>query len=203
MEWLNEFSKIGKPYVILISGKAGVGKSVVANLFVEELAKLDNIRYNIIPFAQKIKESAEVYYGWNGRKDVKGRALLQDLGKVGREYWPNLWAAHVVKAIATYLPVYDFVFIDDWRFLDEFDYLSSVTDYYIKTIRVHAPGRESLRGTPEAEDVSENSLPYEVHSDIYDYVLYNDCGTTIKDLQERVHVTLHKIVESQVNQLMK
>ena len=46
----------------------------------------------IISLAAPIKELAEEYFSWDGKKDKKGRRLLQVLGtEAGREYNENLW----------------------------------------------------------------------------------------------------------------
>jgi hypothetical protein len=76
---------------ILITGLAEAGKTEIANFV---------IGYHptamIIPMAGKLKEIAR-RMGWDGKKDERGRRLLQHLGtEVGRVYDEDMWVNFVI-----------------------------------------------------------------------------------------------------------
>ena len=62
-----------------------VGKTTAADWLV---ARHGFVKYAL---ADPIKEIARTGFGWDGRKDARGRRLLQEIGTVGRHYDPDLW----------------------------------------------------------------------------------------------------------------
>jgi Cdc6-like AAA superfamily ATPase len=158
-----------RPFVVLISGKAGVGKTTLANTLTKVVQQHEDTNKSIImkqPIAWGVKQTA-LNMGWDGEKDAKGRRLLQGVGKIGREYNPDVWVDITVKAVQDtqyhYSPLegvrLSYVWIDDWRFKNEIAVFEKL-DYMFRiyTVRVIAPQREILRGTPEALDISEIDL---------------------------------------------
>jgi len=148
--------------VILLSGKAGVGKTTIANFM--ELYLRENLGYNgvfKVSFADNVKRTAIKCFGWDGRKDSKGRKLLQNIGNTGREYNDYLWVADALMGVyADSVVPPNFIIVDDWRFPNEAEYFEIVRDIYkVIKIRVYAPERETLVDSPEYYDISETSLP--------------------------------------------
>lgn len=162
---------IGKPVMIIISGRAGVGKTTMAQFMVEHL-KSNNNSAAIFSFAAGVKSIAR-FMGWNGDKDERGRKLLQEIGVVGRRYNKDIWAKLMVDSIFSMGIIPDYIIVDDWRFQNEFKYLKKGDLFYIFKIRVEAPDREILKGTPLYNDISERSLPEGVNS-LYDFVVFNN-----------------------------
>lgn len=164
-----------KPTLILISGRMEAGKSVLANgvelFYRKELQSFILVR--IEHFASKLKEVAE-RLGWDGEKDERGRKLLQNLGRVGREYDRDIYCRNVHERIMGSLFLPQIVLVDDWRFPNEFDFLHSTDAYDIIRIRII---RHPMKYN---EDISENSLPeYDrdetgIPNNMYDLVLLND-----------------------------
>jgi len=109
-------------YKIGICGKAGSGKSTFARLLCNNLKN-----YAIVSFAEPIKTIA-YSMGWNGKKDEKGRRLLQLLGTecgrkcIGEDVWVKKWQekAHDIGA--------KFTIADDCRFDNE----AEICDFVIK-----------------------------------------------------------------------
>lgn len=118
--------------IILISGKAGHGKTTFANFLEEELSlKGDALR---IAFGDLLKDVCRRYFDWNGEKDEKGRALLQYVGtELVRERDEDFWTDYVMRFAAVMRP--DYVIIDDWRFVEEVERFSQFYND-ITTIRV-------------------------------------------------------------------
>lgn len=145
-----------RPTIILISGKAGVGKTTAANELKEYL---DSKRFGIFvvkdSFARGVKEVAKKDYGWNGVKDSKGRKLLQDVGKGGREKSKDYWVSYMLNTQNSIFPI-NVLIVDDWRFPDEAEIL--MKNYKVIRIHINSPERETLKDTPLYNDESETAL---------------------------------------------
>lgn len=150
---------LSKPVVILISGKAGVGKDTSADYVSAQLMTDYGYTCTRASFATSVKAIARERFGWNDIKGAKGRKLLQDIGRIGREYDIDIWARKLVNNYYDISPT-DFVVVSDWRFPNEKDYLENLQSFQVVTIRIEAPDREVLVGTSEYLDVSEFSLPH-------------------------------------------
>lgn len=149
-----------KTLCVLFSGRAGVGKTTSALHLGNYLMNEFKLSGGIVSIAHEVKQLAKVGYGWDGIKDSKGRKLLQDVGRVGREYNEDIWISKALKKIETvseFPP--DFFIFDDWRFLNEKIAIEKTYMYHIITIRIEAPTREILAGTSSYNDISEVSLP--------------------------------------------
>ena len=161
-----------KTITIIISGRAGVGKTTLANMLAEYITtRYTGLTVKKSSIAHRVKACAR-FMGWDGEKDLNGRKLLQGLGQVGRDYDINCWIRTEIEGIEN-LPKYpyDVLIIDDWRFMNELDYLDTQPLYDVFTVRVDSPERESLKNTPEYSDESETSL--NLGSLRYGYTLFN------------------------------
>jgi len=140
--------------VILISGKAGVGKTTTA-LLLQKLYK----DVHLLSFAHFVKEVALNSFGWDGVKDEKGRRLLQVIGtEAGREYNKDLWVSKLIAKLKS--PEFDnaWVVIDDWRFNNEFVKVEEVFGPKTYAVRIYAPNREILKGTEAYNHISETEI---------------------------------------------
>lgn len=107
--------------VITLSGKAESGKDYSAK-FIKEFWEQKGRKVLIIHYADYLKYVCKQYFGWNGEKDIEGRALLQHVGTdVAREKLPNIWVDVVVNFIKAFGEEYDFVLIPDCRFPNEIE----------------------------------------------------------------------------------
>lgn len=157
----------------LISGHAGTGKNTVADL----IAKY--CRSSNFSFADKVKSTATFSFGWDGKKDDRGRELLQTIGALGRKYHVDTWVRQTHRKIQDDLSHVCtdpniVITISDWRYPTEFEYLNNTKVYDIVKVRVEAPQLELLKGTEMYNHESEISLPsgYEF-PEYYNYVLSN------------------------------
>lgn len=163
-----------KQTIFLVSGKAGVGKTTFS-IACDGIAKHMGFSSNVLSFAGELKRTARDL-GWDGKKDERGRKFLQELGKVVRNYDVDTWARILLyKMIPENL---DFVFIDDWRFENEYLYfrrgfegLWETTN--LVTVKIVAPNREILKGTKAALDESEIGLD-KFDESLYNYVINNE-----------------------------
>lgn len=119
--------------IILISGKAGHGKTTFANFLEEELSQKGEGVLRIA-FGDLLKDVCRRYFDWDGEKDEKGRALLQYVGtELVRARDEDFWTDYVLRFCSVMRP--DVVIIDDWRFVEEIERTLRFFDD-ITTIRV-------------------------------------------------------------------
>ena len=160
--------------VILISGKAEAGKTTTANIiktFLEECGK----KVACIPYGQYVKDTAKLIWNWDGKKDKKGRELLQWWGTdIVRAQDPNFWVDSVVRLAKVIDKYVDYLIVDDCRFINEIEAwraikyvaLDSATDTLanrqrfsdIITIRVERPGHENALTPEQRRHPSETEL---------------------------------------------
>ena len=158
--------------ILMISGKSGSGKDAVSFILKEKLA---DKKILVIHFADLVKYYAFQYYNWNGEKNEEGRALLQKIGTtIMRGFDKDYWARIVAEFLAAVSDSYDYALIPDWRFINEYEVVSSYNENII-TIRVN---RYDDKGnlyvnpalTPEqASHISENELD----NFCFDYIIEN------------------------------
>lgn len=110
-----------KQHIGLI-GFAGAGKDTAA------LALMDR-GWKRIAFADALKGRA-IYLGWDGRKDDRGRRLLQDVGMAMRAYDPNHWIAHARAAMRGRACVFT-----DVRFQNEADFIRGEGGIIVRVVR--------------------------------------------------------------------
>jgi hypothetical protein len=103
------------PLRIAIGGRMQVGKTTAADRLV---ARHGFTKYAL---AAPIKEIARSGFGWDGRKDARGRRLLQEIGTVGRHYDRDIWLDRFAAALAANDPPR--AVVDDLRLGREVEYL--------------------------------------------------------------------------------
>lgn len=146
----------GQPTVILISGKAGSGKSTVADYFMERLKELKGVFAYRSLFAFSVKKAAETFFGWDRVKDTKGRKLLQDIGRIGREYDKDVWVKKMLLNVyntSLGIPP-NVIVIDDWRFPNEAEFLQK-EGFRVWKVRVIS---RRVEENIDKNDISETSL---------------------------------------------
>lgn len=125
-------------------GLAGSGKDTAAKA-------LYRIGYIRAAFADQVKWLAR-QFGWNGNKDERGRALLQDLGMAARKYDPYFWIAYVDQ----WQGHMQSVVYTDVRFQNEADYVRSNGGIIVRIVRpgIIAENHESeLKQSEIAADI--------------------------------------------------
>jgi hypothetical protein len=151
--------------VVLIGGKGRVGKSTSANYLFEALNKYHLLLIGKSGLADPIKINAVEFYHWDGKKDEKGRKLLQEIGDAGRNYNEDIFCELLEDRELSNIFPNNFVLIDDWRYPNEAEYFKNKYLYEVTTIRIER--NSELPGTT-GQHRSENSLPIsEVENLVY------------------------------------
>lgn len=123
--------------VIELCGKAGVGKDT----FGLELKKqLEHKGYRCvhIAFGDRLKDICTRYFGWNGKKDEKGRHLLQEIGTdIFRQFNDDYWISEVRNflQVCNSADLFDYAIITDARFPNEVTGLQG-NDFSVNTFRI-------------------------------------------------------------------
>ena len=122
--------------IILISGKAQHGKDTFANLLMKNFEKADK-SCRIIHFGDAVKYVAKNFFGWNGKKDEVGRAILQKVGTdIVRKRDEHFWTDFVARLIPSFES--DYILIPDWRFDEEYSHLLNYfNEEEIITVRIN------------------------------------------------------------------
>ena len=106
---------------LLISGKSGSGKDMLAKFIQDELVAAGK-RTIITHYGDPVKYFAKEYFGWDGVKDENGRHLLQYLGTdLVRSVLPNYWTGVIIGFLDAMEPhnQFDVAIIADVRFPNE------------------------------------------------------------------------------------
>lgn len=147
--------------ILMISGKAGSGKTFLAGHIKRTYENLYGWRVAILGFGDPLKMVARALYKWDGEKGENGRHLLQQLGT--NIVHPNnhlCWTNCIIEIICGLSSEFDLFIIPDTRFEHEIDHVKDVfngSNFDVITIRVI--GKTDLSGT-QAKHPSETDLDY-------------------------------------------
>lgn len=178
---------------IIISGKSGSGKDMIAEFMRVELEKHGK-KALIIHYADAVKWVCTKYFNWDGKKDEIGRTLLQMVGtdiirdKVDSNFWTYI-VVTLIKAFVEETNNFDVALIPDARFPNEVEIsLDQLKDAV--SVRIE---RKNEDGTPWINPVlteDQRNHPSETSLDIYafDYIVHNDEG--LDTLQESARTLL-------------
>lgn len=165
--------------IITISAKAGGGKDFCANLIKQKLeSKGDKVL--ITHYADLLKYICKTFFGWDGKKNMEGRTLLQYVGTdVIRQKNPNYWINFLIGIFNLFPDEWDYVVIPDTRFPNENDLMKEYFD--VITIRVTRPNFDNGLTKEQKNHESEIALDdYE-----FDYRIINNSDASIHDEIDR------------------
>lgn len=186
--------------LIFVIGKVGSGKDTLVNLFKSEYG------FESFFYADNLK-SVLLYAGWDDKKNLRGRKLLQDVGYAFRKYDENFWVDWLFEDIDMHIQSFEMVnwdnngslpnneariIIGDVRHPNE---ITRMKDLFTKkygwnksvTIKIKGPNRD-LDREMDQETLSDIS---EISMDNYmsDYIIHNDkdieyLGSFVKNIFE-------------------
>lgn len=159
-----------KVKVITISGYAQAGKDLSAQLIKEKMA-LRGKKVLILHYGDYLKFIAKEYFGWDGKKDEKGRTLLQWLGTdFVRNRYPTFWVDIICNFIKVFIDEYDYFCICDARFPNEISIMKQNFD----TLAIHVTRLNFDNGLTE----EQKNHPSEKALDgyVFDYEVVSETG---------------------------
>lgn len=161
--------------IILISGKARSGKDTSAQIL-KEIIENDGKKVLIAHYADLLKYICKTFFNWDGKKDEKGRTLLQKVGtETIRKQNPDYWVEFLAEFIAMFEDEWDYIIICDVRFPNEIETMK-LYDYDVATLRVNRINFESDLTDEQKDHMSEIAL------DDYDFDCTINAITGIEDL---------------------
>ena len=173
--------------IFLISGKAESGKDSFYNIAIGMLPR--NASYARLSFGDEVKNVAYTAFNWDGKKNEKGRRLLQWLGDGAREYNKDIWIDKTMERFGILRHgLESYVFVTDCRYPNEIKKAKECGErwgYEVITVRVNRPNHISKLTPSQLLNTSEVALD---NAD-FDYVVEND--GTLKDYEDKIRSILY------------
>lgn len=174
--------------IICISGKARSGKDTAAGLIQNHL-RGNGRRVLITHYADLLKFMCKQLFDWNGKKDERGRELLQYVGTdLVRAQDPDFWVDFIIKELKIFSGLWDYVIIPDCRFPNELNRFCE-EGFQVTHVHVQREGYENNLTQTQKNHPSETAM----QGVPADYTLRNQ--GTIADLMADVLNMLNKIFE--------
>lgn len=164
--------------VLCISAKARHGKDTAADIIKNYLESAEK-NVLIIHYADLVKFVCTKFFNWDGKKDEKGRSLLQYVGtdKVGAVD-PAYWVNFIVSILRIFKNEWDFVLIPDCRYPVEFEKMSE--NFSTALLRIERPNFDN--GLTEEQKQHPSEVSFDNYS--FAYTIYND--GSIKDFEKKL-----------------
>lgn len=141
--------------VILISGKAQHGKDTCAK-YMKKYLEDNGKTCKIIHYGDLLKFICRKYMGWDGKKDKKGRELLQNVGTdIIRKKNPDFWVEYMVSFLNA-CPIWDYVLIPDVRFPNEITHIDKYMNVW--AVRINRPNFDNGLTEEQRNHISETAL---------------------------------------------
>ena len=147
-----------KTQILLLSGKAGSGKNTFGDMLKKELGNKDK-KVLMLAYADYLKFICYTYFGWDGKKDKKGRTLLQIKGDEITIVDKNFFVDIVIDLIKVLYSKYDFFIVTDARFKNE---ILEIKRQFknVKSIRIVRPNFKTTLTKEQQRHKSEVELDY-------------------------------------------
>lgn len=143
--------------IVCIAGKAQNGKDTTAK-FLSDALTAEGHKVLIAHFGDLVKYVCKTFFGWDGKKDEKGRTLLQYVGtdKI-RAVSPDYWANFIVSILNIFRNKWDYVLLPDCRFPNEYEIFETF-DLKAVLLRVERPNFASPLTPEQQAHPSETAL---------------------------------------------
>ena len=175
--------------VINISGKAGSGKDTFADMLQKSLeAKGKTVMR--MSYADYLKYICTKLFAWNGKKDEKGRTLLQKVGTdIVRAQNPDFWVKAVCELATLFDGFYDYVICADCRFPNENDFWQQA-GFDTCSIQMVRRNYKTNLDSEQLAHSSENAM----NNYDFDFSVIND---TLEGLEKTAEVFALDIIENE------
>lgn len=179
---------------ILLSAKAGSGKSTVADHIRKHINNIQGLDATVVPNADGVRAVLYNVFNWDGVKDDKGRELLVNMTDIGYTYDKYFWERKtlknytILKGVKTDL-VEDFLIIDDYRYETTKEFFSMYSKVVVVSLE-----RDNVAVTYDKSIVKDSE---ELHLSIVpDYILDGNCE--LRELDKRTKELVDVIIEDYV-----
>lgn len=171
------------PKIIILSGKAGSGKSLIASI-IKDYYSEHNIKTVVISYASYLKGYAKEVLGWDGNEEFKPREFLQQVGVelIKNKINPSMLIDRVVDDVKVYSYFFDVIVISDARFVDE---ISVIKNNFSKVSVIHVDGMDNGLTPDERNHSTETGLD---NFNDYDFIVNN--SGNLDELKEKVYEVL-------------
>ena len=164
--------------VLCISAKAQHGKDTAANI-IKEYLEAKGKKVLITHYADLVKFVCTNFFNWDGKKDEKGRTLLQYVGTdIISSQQPAYWADFIVSILKFFENEWDYVLIPDCRYPIEFTQVEK--SFPAKLLRVERPNFENGLTEKQKLHISETSMD----NYSFDAIIHND--STLDTFRDRL-----------------
>lgn len=178
MEFINR-----NPKIIILSGKAESGKSLVASIIKDYYSKHD-IKTVVVSYASYLKGYAKEVLGWDGNEKSKPREFLQQVGVelIKNRIKSNMLIDRIIDDVKVYSYFFDVIVISDARFIDE---IELIRNNFSNVSVIHVLGKDNSLTIKEKNHSTETGL--DSYND-YDFVVNN--SGNLDELKEKVFEVL-------------
>ncbi len=163
--------------VILICGKAESGKKEFGKLVERELSKNKFTAFTF-PITYFFKELLKKQYGWNGKKDKKGRDLLQKVGEEWNNKSPGFWATLSCELLSSLVLDYDVFIVTGVRRKEE------IKTFKKKFGAIAVNVKKAERKTTLTETQQEHESEVELEDYKFDFAIENKGPQQLKKQAE-------------------
>lgn len=173
--------------LIILSGKSESGKTTFANCVKSELES-QGYKVCITNYARHIKAYLKDFYNWDGVKTVEMRELLQRLGTDTIRNKMNKPLFHVERTctdIEVIQEDFDYIIIDDCRFIGECYYPKAIFKEKVELIRIIRDGHISKLTPEQLMHESETALD---DFNGFDMIMNIESGIRIMELYAKDYV---------------
>lgn len=169
--------------ILLLGGHAFNGKDSTANILKKHFDTMGK-KSIILHYGDELKAVCSKYFGWDGKKDQRGRETLQWVGtNLAREHHPTIWVDIVILFVKALFFDYDYVLIADFRFPDECARWIE-EKYNVTTIRIERLNFDNGLTEEQKNHPSETALD----NFDFDYVIKSESGL------DKLEVEVNKII---------
>lgn len=181
MEFINR-----NPKIIILSGKAHSGKSLVASI-IKDYYFNHNTKCVIISYASYLKEYAKEVLGWDGSESTKPRDFLQQVGVelIKNKINPNMLIGRIVDDVKVYSYFFDVIVISDARFVEE---ISVIKNNFSNVSVIHVDGVDNDLTNEQKNHSTETGL--DDYND-YDFIINN--SGNLDELKSKIFNVLEEV----------
>lgn len=153
--------------IILINGRARVGKDTLASFLCNEFMNRGYLNTIVRGNAQTVKDYAKKYFQWNGVKDEVGRKLLINITNMMYDVNPVFWEERTLERFYNFANTFTpkkedvIMIIPDWRYVNTYEFFNRVAEqdprFKIYTIHLDRKDFNNNLSQELQNDISENN----------------------------------------------